>query len=501
METNVLTQLTPGMQIPFGGDRIATVSDELAEAFAPGDAVIVVQTTGDLLHLPAADRNAARTAVDAATAAFARMGAIDDAQLDRFYDRFATLLADDESFAPIAEANSRDVAAARARGRSVTRLTLDDKMRTGMISGLRSWAGVPGGRGTVTDTREHDGWRVEQFRDQLGVVAFVFEGRPNVFADACGVLRGGNTVVFRIGSDALETARAIVEHALAPALADAGLPAGAASLVDAPSRAAGWALFSDNRIALAVARGSGHAVRQLSAVAQQSGNQVSAHGTGGAWIVAATSADQGRFRAAVQHSLDRKVCNSLNVCCIVRDRADDLVPVFLEALTEAADSRGTNAKLHVLERDRAHVPPAWFETFVPIARADGSPDEPQAETIIEAQLGVEWEWEDSPEVTLAIVDDVEAAVDLFNTYSPQFILSFISNDSNERNQVERSANAPFVCDGFTRWVDGQYALNTPELGLSNWEFGRLLARSGVLSGDTMHTIRLRATQSDDGLRR
>ena len=49
----------------------------------------------------------------------------------------------------------------------------------------------------------------------------VFEGRPNVFADACGVLRSGNAVVFRIGSDALGTARAIVSAALAPALAAA----------------------------------------------------------------------------------------------------------------------------------------------------------------------------------------------------------------------------------------------------------------------------------------
>ena len=45
---------------------------------------------------------------------------------------------------------------------------------------------------------------------RLGTVAFVFEGRPNVLADACGVLRSGNTVVFRIGGDALRTARAIM---------------------------------------------------------------------------------------------------------------------------------------------------------------------------------------------------------------------------------------------------------------------------------------------------
>ena len=69
---------------------------------------------------------------------------------------------------------------------------------------------------------QHDGWKVEQVVAPLGVVGFVFEARPNVFADATGVLRGGNTVVFRIGRDALGTARAIVTHALEPALEAAG---------------------------------------------------------------------------------------------------------------------------------------------------------------------------------------------------------------------------------------------------------------------------------------
>ena len=56
-------------------------------------------------------------------------------------------------------------------------------------------------------------------------------------------------------------------------------------------------------------------------------------------------------------------------------------------------------------------------------------------------------------------------------------------------------------DGFTRWVDGQYALNRPELGLSNWENGRLFARSAVLSGDSVFTIRSRARQADPHLDR
>jgi glutamate-5-semialdehyde dehydrogenase len=62
-------------------------------------------------------------------------------------------------------------------------------------------------------------------------------------------------------------------------------------------------------------------------------------------------------------------------------------------------------------------------------------------------------------------------------------------------------DAPFVCDGMTRWVDGQYALSTPELGLSNWEHGRMLGRGAILSGDSVFTVRYRATISEPGLRR
>jgi glutamate-5-semialdehyde dehydrogenase len=501
MDPQPLDHLTAGMPIVFGGDRLTFVSDQLADAFVAGDELVVLQDTGELLHVPRADRLAARGAVDAAVQAFAAMGDVTEDQLDAFFGGFAGRLAEDAAFAPIAAANAADVDAARARGRSTTRLVLSEGMRADMVAGLRGWQEVRSPRGEVVRALPHTGWTLEQVTDRLGVVAFVFEGRPNVFADACGVLRGGNTVVFRIGSDALGTARAIVEHALAPALAEAGLPTGAASLVDAPSHAAGWALFRDPRLALAVARGSGEAVRQLGSVAQQAGNPVSLHGTGGAWMVATAAADADTFAGAVHRSLDRKVCNTLNVCCIVRERAEALVPVFLDALDRAGADRGTHAKLHVLERDRRHVPAERFARVVPIARAAGPVDEPAAETLIEAQLGLEWEWEDSPEVTLVVVDDLDEAVALFNRYSPRFVLSVLSEDAADHDRAWRTADAPYVGNGFTRWVDGQYALGTPELGLSNWERGRLLGRSGILSGDSILTVRSRAVQDDPDLHR
>merc|ERR1712151_853512 len=110
-------------------------------------------------------------------------------------------------------------------------------MRRSMVDGLRGWITAPSKRGAVLETVEHTGWSVELGGAALGIVGFVFEGRPNVLADATGVLRGGNTVVFRIGSDALGSARAIMSHALDPAILDAGLPKGAVSLIDSAAHA------------------------------------------------------------------------------------------------------------------------------------------------------------------------------------------------------------------------------------------------------------------------
>jgi glutamate-5-semialdehyde dehydrogenase len=490
-----LQTLAPGQAIVYAGDRVAQVSPELAAAFQAGDRLLVAPDTGALLHVPAREHGIAAEAVGRAEAAFARMGQVSDAAVTAFFDAFAARLEDDACWAQIAAANAADVEAARARGRSTTRLLANDAMRCDMVAGLRSWRDAEPSRGRVLETVEHDGWSVEQVMAPLGVVGFVFEGRPNVFADATGVLRAGNTVVFRIGSDALRTARAIVGAALDPALREAGLPEGAAVLVDSAAHAAGWAMFADPRLALAVARGSGAAVAQLGAIARAAGTPVSLHGTGGAWIVADDSADPARFFAAVYHSLDRKVCNTLNTCCIVAARAEALIPVFLDALRQAGERR-RGCKLHVAQADLARLPDAWRTARGLVVRAEGPRDEPLVEPLADADLGREWEWEETPEVSLKVVADVAEAVALFNRHSPRFAASLIAEDAEAQARFYQSIDAPFVGDGFTRWVDGQYALKRPELGLSNWENGRLFARGGVLAGDGVFTVRARVRQRD-----
>ena len=472
-------------------DGTAFVVDEgLAAAFEPGDRVVATRQAG-LLRIPAEEARRADEAVTAASDAFGAMNAVGDEAIVAFYAHASKRLEDDAVWGAIAEVNAEDVRQAQARGRSTTRLGVSEAMRGKMIEGLSGWAEMPSTRGSVLETIAHDGFRVELVGAALGPVAFVFEGRPNVLADACGVLRGGNTVVFRIGSDALATAQAIMQRVIHPALAEAELPAGAVSLVDSAAHAAGWALFLDPRLALAVARGSGAAVELLGALARSAGTPVSLHGTGGAWMVVSESASTATLREAVIRSLDRKVCNTLNTCCVLGANPQEHVATVLDALAVAGKARGQSFRLHVADGHRHLVPESMFTTPVPVMRAEGKVTEMQADTLAADQLGHEWEWEETPEVTLTAAATLDEAIAAFNTQSPRLVGTLVSDDADEQDRFWRTLDAPFVGDGHTRWVDGQYALGKPELGLSNWQGGRLFARGGVLTGDGVFTVRTR----------
>lgn len=144
------------------------------------------------------------------------------------------------------------------------------------------------------------------------------------------------------------------------------------------------------------------------------------------------------------------------------------------------------------------MPEELFTKRVPVDREDGSHEELQAEPIAVDELGREWEWENTPEITLHVVDAIDEGVARFNEHSPQFVACLLSADPAQHERFYQRVNAPFVGDGFTRWVDGQYALRRPELGLSNWQNGRLFGRGGVLSGDSVFTVRTRVRGTSQG---
>lgn len=441
------------------------VGDKVVELprLEPGQKLLPVSELSELLVISEAAQQAARAAVAQASSALEPLRRAGDQDMSAFFTAFADRLADPRIARELAVVNAADVESAAARGRSTGRLRLTDSMRSAMIEGLRGWASAPSRVGELVEQRVGVGFRIERRRAPLGLVAFVFEGRPNVFADAAGVLRNRNAAVFRIGGDALNTAIAIEELALRPALAQAGLPEGSLTLVRSTEHGAAQALFCERAVRLAVARGSGRTVALLGAVARQHGIPVSLHGTGGAWMYVEPSAKPETVRNAIVNSLDRKVCNTLNVLLLDRAAVPTLGGVVQAALREV------QAAVAVLRGSQG------------IVAATSEIDEPQ--------LAHEWEWDGTPELSFATVDGLGEAARLFNRYSPRFVASILSSRPGAFEELCDAVEAPYVGNAFTRWVDGQWAWLRPELGLTNWESGRLLGRSGFLSGDDITSVR------------
>lgn len=489
--------LRPGDRVAIGRAMVE-VTEEFAASLEPGDEVLAVGSRGILRRIPVAVARLVDGCLGRASAAFEQLAGADMGRIDAFFESAATRLESDSTFEQIRAANEQDVERARRKGRGTTRLVLSDRMRSDMVEALLMWRGLPAAGDRPIGVVEHPGWSVEEWRAPLGVIGFVFEGRPNVFADATGVLKGRNTAVFRIGSDALGTAKALMEHVVTPALVSADLPESSVVLVESEEHAAGWAMFADSRLSLAVARGSGDAVAELGAIARQAGTAASLHGTGGAWVLVGERFDSGRLGAVVEHSLDRKVCNTMNVICVPAKVARDALSIIWVAAHAAAERRGTRPRIHAVNGAQRYLPESGS---IDVKRAPGVVQEPQVTPAAIADLATEFEWEENPEFHVVVVDSMDEAVGLFNMYSPRFIASIVSSDRDEFDDVWKRLNSPFVGDGFTRWVDGQFALGRPELGLSNWQFGRLFARGGILSGDSAFTVRLRMNQVDESIHR
>ena len=136
-----------------------------------------------------------------------KMQAVSTETKNRALIRAAALLK--ESTDSILEANLRDLEAAREKGMSqafIERLTLSEKRIGGMAAGLLEVAALPDPVGEVLEKWQRpNGLQIEKRRVPIGVIAIIYESRPNVTVDAAALcLKSGNAVVLRGGSDAIE---------------------------------------------------------------------------------------------------------------------------------------------------------------------------------------------------------------------------------------------------------------------------------------------------------
>lgn len=176
-------------------------------------------------------------------AAAARVAAIDLAGATRAEKDKALLLMADrlvERTDDIVAANAVDIANARENGLSdaiIDRLTLTPDRVAAMADGLRRLAALPDPIGDVVrGSTLANGLELRQVRVPFGVVGMIYEGRPNVTADAAGIcLKSGNAALLR-GSGSAFSSNAAIVSVLRKAVADAGLPANTVQLLDATTR-------------------------------------------------------------------------------------------------------------------------------------------------------------------------------------------------------------------------------------------------------------------------
>src|SRR2546428_2797625 len=236
------------------------------------------------------------------------------------------------------EANRADLE--RARGRVtkafLDRLTLTEARIEEMAQGLREIAALPDPVGTVVEAwRRPNGLDISRVRVPLGVIAFIYESRPNVTADAAGrCVKAGNAVVLRGGREAIESNTAIAA-VLAKALEKVGAPPDAAQFVETPDRAAVAALLElDGLVDLVIPRGGEEFVRWGSA---HSRVPVLKHDKGLVHVFVDAGADAAMAMGIVVNAKAQRpsVCNALETLLVHRDIAPRLLPPPAAGLAEA----------------------------------------------------------------------------------------------------------------------------------------------------------------------
>lgn len=238
----------------------------------------------------------------------------------------------------ILAANAEDLRAAEAKGITgamLDRLKLDPQRLAGIANAVRDVAELPDPVGMVTrrETRPN-GLSIERVRVPLGVIAMIYEARPNVTADAAALcLKAGNGVILRGGSEAVRSNVAIAS-ALERALRANGVPSAAITLIDDLRRETMIELLQLNDIVdLAIPRGGEGLIRF---VAEHARVPVIKHYKGVCHLYVDAAAD---LDLALDLLLDGKVsrpgvCNALETLLVHVEVADDFLPRAAAMLTE-----------------------------------------------------------------------------------------------------------------------------------------------------------------------
>jgi glutamate-5-semialdehyde dehydrogenase len=332
----------------------------------------------------------------------------------------------------ILEANAQDVEAGHANGLAdalIDRLTLTERRLADMASGLRTIAALPDPVGEVIEGfRLPNGLDVRKVRVPLGVVAVIYESRPNVTIDAAALcLKSGNAVVLR-GSSAAARSNAVLAQVGVVAATGAGLPDGALALLAGGNREEIAELATQNELVdLIIPRGGEGLKASLKGVATV---PVMYAASGNCHVFVDRGADLDAAEAIVLNAkLQRPgVCNAAETLLVHAEAAESFLPRVLKALGDAG------VTLHGDERARAAAPGA---------RMDAATDE-------------DWDTEYlALELAVGVVDSVHQAIAHINAHGSGHSEAIVTSDTTSARAFQREVDAACVyVNASTRFTDG-----------------------------------------------
>ena len=262
--------------------------------------------------------------------------------------------------AAILEANAADVEAARGSISDVMldRLRLDEKRIAGMADGVRQVAKLPDPVGRViTRVDRPNGLTIEKIGVPMGVVAIIYESRPNVTSDAAALtVKSGNACVLRGGKEAFRSADAIV-RAMQRGLKQAGLPETLVQLVqDATRQSANDLMTAVGLVDLLIPRGGAGLIRACTENAKVPCIQT---GTGICHVYVDASADLDMALNIIENAKTSRpsVCNAEEVCLVDAPVAGRFLPMLKRRLADGRAAMGlVPVELRLDERAAAIIP-------------------------------------------------------------------------------------------------------------------------------------------------
>ena len=353
----------------------------------------------------------------------------------------------------ILEANGRDIDRARTNGMAeaqIDRLALTPARIEAMAAAVDEVAAFPDPLGAETARWSRpNGLDFARVRTPIGVLAIIYESRPNVTADAAALcIRSGNVAILRCGSDCLDSSLAI-HAAVVEGLRAAGLPDEAVQLVDTPDRAAVGALLTglEGTIDLLIPRGGKSLVARVQADARV---PVLGHLEGINHTYLHGSADAEMARDVVVNAKMRRVsvCGSTETLLVDRGAAGRLLPTVAEGLIAAGCELRGDAEARVLvPAMQAATDDDWGREFL------------------------------APILAVKVVDDLDAAVAHIRERGSGHTDAIVAEDeAAAADFLNRVDSAIVLWNASTQFADGGEFGFGGEIGIST---SRLHARGPV----------------------